>query len=325
MYTVQGQLLKRQRQAVHAKCASSWGNHQDDEQAFDPAAIQLAEEFLRRVKKPRQSTMVTPNVSLSSARDDPETLPSIIELNVGGHFFATSLATLRSHPDSMLARMFAGIHMLQKDVNGRFFIDRDGKNFGIILNYLRHSHLVADVQDPVLREELVQEADFYGLDGMRDALCGRPVDLATSTRTCFSATLCVNETRREWLWQQQQLTGASSPPSGPATEVEAGGEADDVVLNSGACALPFGQQWVVQNPGNYLVLVSLDMEAQPAHQECVTLEVDGVRVAATWEWNYNATAEGMLPRSLPPLTLRHRSPGLAPRRLVLASNHAPHA
>jgi hypothetical protein len=55
-----------------------------------------------------------------------EEFPSIIRLSVGGVKFQTSLATLTSVPDSMLAAMFSGRHHIDKDDKGRYFIDRDG-------------------------------------------------------------------------------------------------------------------------------------------------------------------------------------------------------
>lgn len=37
----------------------------------------------------------------------------------------------------MLAVMFSGRHNIDKDSEGRYFIDRDGAYFGYILNFLR--------------------------------------------------------------------------------------------------------------------------------------------------------------------------------------------
>jgi len=37
----------------------------------------------------------------------------------------------------MLAAMFSGRHFVQKDEDGRYFIDRDGTHFRYILNFLR--------------------------------------------------------------------------------------------------------------------------------------------------------------------------------------------
>jgi hypothetical protein len=63
---------------------------------------------------------------------------STIDLNVGGQLFSTSLTTLRSEPDSMLAAMFSGRFEAPKDKNGRIFLDRDPTYFQSILNWLRN-------------------------------------------------------------------------------------------------------------------------------------------------------------------------------------------
>ena len=66
----------------------------------------------------------------------------IITLNVGGRVFSTTLTTLLSHPDSVLARMFSNdgsavMPPAMTDSSGHYFIDRDPDAFAVILNYLR--------------------------------------------------------------------------------------------------------------------------------------------------------------------------------------------
>jgi len=62
---------------------------------------------------------------------------SIIQLDVGGHKFTTSLPTLTSVPDTYLAALFSGRHPHAPNADGAFFIDRDGAHFRHIINYLR--------------------------------------------------------------------------------------------------------------------------------------------------------------------------------------------
>ena len=69
--------------------------------------------------------------------ENKQTFPKIVRLSVGGVHFETSLETLCSDPNSMLAAMFSGRHNVMKDEDGRYFIDRDGTHFRYILNYLR--------------------------------------------------------------------------------------------------------------------------------------------------------------------------------------------
>ena len=68
-------------------------------------------------------------------------LSSIVNLHVGGRRFTTSLQTLTKDPDSMLAAMFSGRFEVKPLEDGAFFIDRDGKHFRFILNYLRTGEL----------------------------------------------------------------------------------------------------------------------------------------------------------------------------------------
>jgi hypothetical protein len=82
-------------------------------------------------------------------------------LDVGGVFYATSLTTLTSQTDSMLAGMFSGRFPFEKDENGRIFIDRSGALFGIILDWLRNGTLpFLQAQE---KQRLSKEADYYGL------------------------------------------------------------------------------------------------------------------------------------------------------------------
>lgn len=104
-------------------------------------------------------------------------LPAIVHLNVGGLHFTTSLATLQGERfgseteagGSMLSSMFSGRMPTRVDGDGRFFIDRDGRHFHHILNYLR------DGKFPRLlplaeRLELEREASFYGLEALASHL-----------------------------------------------------------------------------------------------------------------------------------------------------------
>lgn len=84
----------------------------------------------------------------------------IIHLNVGGAVYTTTRSTLCKYPDSMLGAMFRGDIPSRLDLNGHYFIDRDGEIFKYILNFLRSSKLSLpnDFKDYDL---LLSEADFY--------------------------------------------------------------------------------------------------------------------------------------------------------------------
>ncbi|KAG5837066.1 BTB/POZ domain-containing protein KCTD14 [Anguilla rostrata] len=78
----------------------------------------------------------------------------IVQLNIGGHVYCTSLSTLRKCPNSKLADMFTGQPKLQTDAGGRFFIDRDGTHFQGILDFLRTQRLPTEHVQEVYREAL---------------------------------------------------------------------------------------------------------------------------------------------------------------------------
>lgn len=61
----------------------------------------------------------------------------VVQLNVGGQVYTTTLVTLCKFPNSKLAEMFSVPLKLVKDAEGRCFIDRDGTHFKAILEYLR--------------------------------------------------------------------------------------------------------------------------------------------------------------------------------------------
>jgi len=87
---------------------------------------------------------------------------NVVELNVGGKCYTTSLSTLLKVPDSMLAVMFSGRYNLTKDSQGRYFIDRDGKYFRFILNYLRDGDVLIP-DDTFIKKSVIVEARFYAL------------------------------------------------------------------------------------------------------------------------------------------------------------------
>ncbi|XP_034723858.1 BTB/POZ domain-containing protein KCTD14 [Etheostoma cragini] len=90
---------------------------------------------------------------------------AVVQLNVGGHLFSTSLSTLRKHPDSLLAELFSRQPALRSDAQGRHFIDRDGSHFGSILDFLRSDWLPTD-NIPQVHKEAV----YYNIKPLIKAL-----------------------------------------------------------------------------------------------------------------------------------------------------------
>uniref|UniRef100_A0A670K180 BTB/POZ domain-containing protein KCTD7 n=1 Tax=Podarcis muralis TaxID=64176 RepID=A0A670K180_PODMU len=96
----------------------------------------------------------------------PQQFPEVVPLNVGGAYFTTRLSTLRRYEDTMLSAMFSGRHYIPTDAEGRYFIDRDGKFFGDVLNFLRSGDL-----PPRERVRAVyKEAQYYSIGPLLDLL-----------------------------------------------------------------------------------------------------------------------------------------------------------
>ncbi|CAN1245773.1 FH protein interacting protein FIP2 [Linum grandiflorum] len=88
---------------------------------------------------------------------------SIVHLNIGGKKFSTTVDTLTNRePQSMLYAMFSGRHTLCEDpVSGCVFVDRDGKHFRHVLNWLRDG--VVPILTDAHYSELTREAEYYQL------------------------------------------------------------------------------------------------------------------------------------------------------------------
>ncbi|XP_043910171.1 BTB/POZ domain-containing protein KCTD7 isoform X2 [Protopterus annectens] len=103
---------------------------------------------------------------LHPLKDNLEEFPEVVSLNVGGMYYTTRLSTLRRFEDSMLAVMFSGRHRIPKDTEGRYFIDRDGKYFGDVLNFLRNG----DLPPREHVRAVYREAQYYSLGPLQDTL-----------------------------------------------------------------------------------------------------------------------------------------------------------
>jgi len=86
-----------------------------------------------------------------------------IVLNVGGKFFTTSLATLRSNSGSLLREMFQTNSSTTCSPDGSFFIDRDPSTFGLVLEYLRNDDMLVPSKDKGLRLQVLEDAEYFQL------------------------------------------------------------------------------------------------------------------------------------------------------------------
>jgi len=105
------------------------------------------------------------NTHVTESSLDSKINPNLVLLDVGGTNYSTTVSTLTALPDSMLGRMFSGRFPVRVCEDGRVFIDRDGTHFHYILSFLRDpQNYKVKIRDKPIREELIAEAQYYGLE-----------------------------------------------------------------------------------------------------------------------------------------------------------------
>jgi len=108
-----------------------------------------------------KDSRLTLNVQLTSSRQ--------VRLDVGGYKYSTTLTTLTADPNSMLAAMFSGRFPVEKNEEGCVFIDRDGRYFHHILNWLRNGTL-PPLETNGEQESLLMEAKYYQISSLVEFL-----------------------------------------------------------------------------------------------------------------------------------------------------------
>lgn len=96
-----------------------------------------------------------------------------VKLNVGGSLHYTTIGTLTKH-DTMLRAMFSGRMEVLTDSEGWILIDRCGKHFGSILNYLRDGSTSLP-DSPKAAAELLAEAKYYCISELAES-CERMIN-----------------------------------------------------------------------------------------------------------------------------------------------------
>nr|CAD7429260.1 unnamed protein product [Timema monikensis] len=82
-----------------------------------------------------------------------------VKLNIGGSLYYTTIGTLTKH-DTMLRAMFSGRMEVLTDSEGWILIDRCGKHFATILNFLRDGTVPLPESSKQMAE-LLAEAKYY--------------------------------------------------------------------------------------------------------------------------------------------------------------------
>ena len=132
---------------------------------------------------------------VGTASDSTPMYPAIINLNVGGTMYTTRLSTLTISPESetsskMLCAMFSERQPRQQTIDGRYFIDRDGRNFHHVLNYLRHQQLPRKGDVFVAYEE----ACYYQVPGLIKWCQQQPLMKAKFLHQAFACSISDSDT-----------------------------------------------------------------------------------------------------------------------------------
>jgi len=90
-----------------------------------------------------------------------------VKLNIGGSLHYTTIGTLTKH-DTMLRAMFSGRMEVLTDSEGWILIDRCGKHFGTILNFLRDG-CVPLPESAKQMAELLAEAKYYCISELAES------------------------------------------------------------------------------------------------------------------------------------------------------------
>lgn len=123
---------------------------------------------------------------------------NIVEINVGGSRYTTTLTTLTKDPSSLLAKYFAATtnqennssaattaelpeNLFSKIDEATYFVDRDGLLFRYILDYLRNGKLVLP-DNFREHQRLKDEAKFYKLNDL-----AKIIKLPTTTPSLTAA------------------------------------------------------------------------------------------------------------------------------------------
>lgn len=93
----------------------------------------------------------------------------IIKLNIGGVLFCTTSSTLLGRGENFFTALLSGRFAASMDENGAYFIDRNGRTFEPLLDYLRTGTLIIPPTIPM--ESVLIEASFFLIDISR-ALSG---------------------------------------------------------------------------------------------------------------------------------------------------------
>jgi len=106
---------------------------------LDDEKRRLAEELVLRRSQAQQERQAIEHEQTRMRAVTSEADDEVLTLNVGGSVFATRRSTICLYDGSYLAMLFSGRweSSIERDAEGRFFLDFDPASFRLVLNFLR--------------------------------------------------------------------------------------------------------------------------------------------------------------------------------------------
>ena len=116
---------------------------------------------------------------------NPSRFTAPVHIDVGGTIFTSSLETLTRYPESRLSKLFNGtIPIVLDTLKQHYFIDRDGKLFRYILNFMRYGTLALPDHFTEL-PALLEEARYFDLIPLANTIEERLNNRKNSSNTDY--------------------------------------------------------------------------------------------------------------------------------------------
>jgi RNA recognition motif-containing protein len=161
-------ILDSQQELLHSLSVDLLAHVKNKEMELEAYEQQLyteQEQFKRQVKEHFERNKEIIEIQEKVKKISASTATQI-QLNVGGTVFHTSVAVLLAEPDSLFSAMFSDA--FSERTESEYFIDRNPKVFGIILDHLRGYGMAPQISKlaPSLKNQLKEEIAFYRLPSM---------------------------------------------------------------------------------------------------------------------------------------------------------------
>jgi len=144
--------------------ASIVSSHRSYEALISGASSTTSLAHPASVSASNTNSTIAQSSSTGSLKGNPS---QYVKLNVGGSLHYTTIGTL-TKGDNMLRAMFSGRMEVLTDTDGWILIDRHGKHFGTILNFLRDGNVPLP-ETRIELSELRAEAKYFCVDELADA------------------------------------------------------------------------------------------------------------------------------------------------------------